>query len=90
MMWWYGSEPNGWGYALMSLGMIVFWGLLLFLVVAAFRELSGSSRREPAQPSAEDVLAQRFARGEIDEQEYRERLTALQGVSSSKSVPSRR
>ena len=25
MMWWYGSGMSGWGYALMTLGMVVFW-----------------------------------------------------------------
>jgi putative membrane protein len=32
----------------------------------------------PPRPSAEDVLADRLARGEISTDEYRERLAALQ------------
>lgn len=32
---------------------------------------------EPGRASAEDILAERFARGEIDEAEYQERLTTL-------------
>lgn len=31
----------------------------------------------PAAPSAEDILRERLARGEIDEDEYRRRLSAL-------------
>ena len=33
----------------------------------------------PRRPTAEDVLAERFARGEIDEQEYRSRISVLRG-----------
>ncbi|MFZ4247511.1 SHOCT domain-containing protein [Streptomyces griseoincarnatus] len=37
---------------------------------------SGPDRRPPA---AEQVLAERFARGEIDEDEYRRRAAVLRG-----------
>ncbi|WP_406097584.1 SHOCT domain-containing protein [Kitasatospora purpeofusca] len=33
----------------------------------------------PAWPAAEQVLAERFARGEIDAEEYRHRLDVLRG-----------
>ncbi|MBO0775131.1 MAG: SHOCT domain-containing protein [Actinobacteria bacterium] len=33
----------------------------------------------PGMPHAEQILAERFARGEIDEQEYRSRLATLRG-----------
>jgi putative membrane protein len=29
MMWWYGSGMSGWGYAVMTLGMVVFWALVI-------------------------------------------------------------
>lgn len=34
-------------------------------------------RRTKKTPGAESVLAERYARGEIDEEEYRERLAVL-------------
>jgi putative membrane protein len=34
----------------------------------------------PSRPGAEEVLAQRFARGEIDEDEYWQRVHALRAV----------
>ncbi|HEX6446206.1 MAG TPA: SHOCT domain-containing protein [Streptosporangiales bacterium] len=38
----------------------------------------GASQDAPEQrPSAEDILADRFARGEIDEAEYQDRLSTL-------------
>jgi putative membrane protein len=79
MMWWYGNGTNGWGLALMGVGMVLFWGLAVLAVIAVVRGL-GREDRTPPRSTAEDVLAQRFARGEIDDQEYRERLSALRSV----------
>lgn len=81
MMYWYGSGIGGWGYALMAIGMVLFWGAAIFGIVALFRYagrsgLRGSEHHEPASP--ERLLAERFARGEIDEEEYQRRLAALQ------------
>jgi uncharacterized membrane protein len=42
------------------------------------RSLNGNNAFGPGgRPSTEDLLAQRFARGEIDEAEYRQRLRIL-------------
>lgn len=76
-MFWNGDATNAWGWALMVISMVAFWGLL----VAGFVLLSGS-RNSGAPPSTprftpEQVLAERFARGEIDETEYTGRQAAL-------------
>ena len=86
MMYWYGNHMGGWGYALGIISMVLFWGVLIVAVVAAIRYL-GHGRREGAPPqpgaapppraSAEDLLAERFARGEIDAEEYQRRLDTL-------------
>jgi putative membrane protein len=55
--------------------MIAWWLLIAAVVVLVVRSL-GRSGRAPAAP-AEDALADRFARGEIDEQEFRARLAVL-------------
>jgi len=52
-------------------------------IVLAVRYLTGGGgHRGEGSPQqargAKDVLAERFARGEIDEDEYRRRMTALQ------------
>jgi putative membrane protein len=61
--------------------MVVFWAALITAVVLAIRYLadSGSHRNQPSSGPAlvEDVLAERFARGEIDEDEFRRRITLL-------------
>jgi putative membrane protein len=64
----------------MTLAMVVFWALVITAVVLCIRYLTGGSHPNQASPSsaraAEDVLAERFARGEIDD-EYRQRMTTL-------------
>lgn len=40
----------------------------------------GSQGGSPQRPSAEDILADRFARGEIDEAEYQDRLSTLRAA----------
>ncbi len=88
MMFWYGNGMNGWGYLLMTAGMVVFWVLVVVGVVALVRHLGRESRSVAAVavaavPAAEHVLAERFARGEVDEQEYRQRLDVLRGAAPS-------
>lgn len=76
-MWWYGNGLNGWGYALMTISMVLFWALVIYGVVLLARYLGRSDRPGTRRPTPEDVLAERFARGEIDEPEYRQRLDSL-------------
>ncbi|MFH8838446.1 SHOCT domain-containing protein [Streptomyces sp. NPDC017868] len=83
MMFWYGDGMNGWGWFAMSAGMVLFWGLLITIAVMLFRALDRASHRPPGpRPamSAEQILSERLARGEIDEEEYRRRLTALRSA----------
>jgi putative membrane protein len=77
MMWWYGNGMGGWGYALMMVGNVLFWGLIIFGVVAVVRYLARGDRAVGPRLTPEQLLAERFARGEIDEEEYRQRLTIL-------------
>jgi len=74
MMWWPGGGWGWGGWPFMILTMLVFWGVIAWVVVTLVRRSSGS--REAA-PSAEQILAERFARGEIDAEEYRKRLETL-------------
>ena len=80
MMFWWGQYGSGWGFTLMSISMLLFWGLVILGVVVAVRHLVVGRR-----PSADEVLAERFARGEIDEQEYRSRLDTLRDRQQSTS-----
>ena len=66
-----------------GLMMLVFWGVIIALIVLAVRWLSdtrggaGSGAR-PGRREAMDTLRERFAAGEIDEEEYRRRKRVLE------------
>ncbi|MBC7269365.1 MAG: SHOCT domain-containing protein [Streptomyces sp.] len=79
MMFWYANGMSGWGWFGMSVGMVAFWSLVITAVVLGFRAVSRpyEHSRTPAAPTPEQILAERFARGEIDDEEYRRRLSAL-------------
>jgi len=76
---WHGGM--GWGgWILITLMMVVFWAAVMTAIVLAVRHLSGGHRAQAggsSSRSAEDVLAERYARGEIDDDEFRRRLTLL-------------
>ena len=80
MMFWTDHGMTGWGWATMTVGTVVFWGLLIALAVVLIRGTTGPARTGEPRPTPEQLLAERFARGEIDEDEYRRRLATLAGV----------
>src|SRR5689334_7973159 len=90
MMGWYvGDHMTGWGWVGMMLSTILFVGLLLFgglLLVRATRQPD----RGPTPPSPEQLLAERFARGDIDEEEYRRRLATLTDAGALRRLRSGR
>ena len=79
MMGWY-HDGLGWGnWLVMLLSMVAFWGLVMWAVVVLFRDTQPRDAAQ-AHPEPQDILAQRFARGEIDETEYRARTDALRAA----------
>ena len=80
MMFWTDHDVTGWGWVAMVTGMVVFWGLLIALLVVLARGLNRpADQAYGARLSPEQLLAERFARGDIDEEEYRLRLSTLTG-----------
>ncbi len=77
------SSGWGWGGIVMSVLMVVLVVAVIVAIIFAVRYLSGSGslhhRGGPGSEGmrAEDQLADRFARGEIDEEEFRRRMTLL-------------
>jgi putative membrane protein len=64
----------------MGLGWLIFLALIGLLVYMLVRHHTGGGPDNTAgvaRRSGEDVLAERFARGEIDAEEYRHRLDIL-------------
>jgi putative membrane protein len=66
-----------------GLGMVLFWGLIILLVVLAVRGFGGFGSRRDSAPLEEktplQLLQERYARGEIDKEEYEERRRTLTG-----------
>lgn len=78
MMWGY----NGFGYGggAMGIGMLLFWGLIIVVVVALARGLgsrSGGPEPRLGEKTTLDILGERYARGEIDKAEYEEKRRDL-------------
>ena len=74
----------GWGsWILTTLTTVVFWALVITAVVLLARYLlslsqrTADTRRAAGASNAEHVLAERYARGEIDDDEYQRRLGLL-------------
>ena len=59
----------------MMLGMLLFWTLVIVGLVLLLRLFWG--RRAGSTSSAIPILQERFARGEMDREEYQERLSTL-------------
>ncbi|GAA3164297.1 hypothetical protein GCM10010531_15620 [Blastococcus jejuensis] len=81
MTFWFDHNLSTWGWVGMTIGMVAFWGLLIGGVVWTVRSLNTRDQRTDTSgpPGPEQLLAQRFALGEIDETEYHDRLTVLRG-----------
>ena len=82
MMGWYYDSSIGWGgWIAMTLMMVAFWGLVIFAVVAIFRgsarEFGGGHIEHGEQRDPMQTLDERFARGEIDADEYHARQAVL-------------
>jgi putative membrane protein len=79
---WY--HNMGWGaWVGMSFAAVVFWALVIWLVVTVVRDNgSNNDDKETESPirSAERILAERYARGEIDTDAYNTRLKDLRGA----------
>jgi putative membrane protein len=71
----------GWGWGVMTLVMVAFWGLVIWAVVNVVRGAGEAAPTRQRRP--EGILAERLARGDIDEDEYRVRLAALRARPDS-------
>ncbi|WP_031059875.1 MULTISPECIES: SHOCT domain-containing protein [Streptomyces] len=78
-VYWNHHDMTGWDWFVTSVGTVLFWGLLITVAVLLYRALTGALHQPhaPAPASPEQLLAERFARGEIDEDEYWRRLSVL-------------
>ena len=78
---WHHGWDWSWGHMIFgSVMMALFWGGAILLIALAVRWLGGIGRRSEADAQKQDaleVLRDRFARGEIDKDEYESRRRLL-------------
>ena len=71
--WGWGMHPMSWMWGAWGLGMmvmmLVFWGLVITCIVLGIRWLAGQGER-PRSDRALDILRERYARGEINKDEF--------------------
>lgn len=86
MMYWWGNGMGGWGMVLMILSSLLFWALVVIGIVVLARYVGrGGQPAVPGDqhPTPEQILAERFACGDINEDEYTRRLQVLGGAVST-------
>jgi putative membrane protein len=68
-------------------GDLIFWGLLITIAVllAQYLRLGRTTPSSPAEVSPQQIAAERFARGEINEDEYLRLVQVLSGGSAEAS-----
>ncbi|MFB9907633.1 SHOCT domain-containing protein [Allokutzneria oryzae] len=72
---WYAVSGWNWtGLLFMIVMMLLFWGSVLAVILTALRH---PRFVRPRQTEAERILAERLARGEIDQEEYQRRRSTL-------------
>lgn len=81
----YGMWPGmmGWGHSmgwLMMIFMILFWGVVLAGIIALMRWLffKGGLGAAQSPESALEILKKRYAKGEIDKDEFEEKKKVLE------------
>jgi putative membrane protein len=82
MMWSHGP----WGLA-MWIGMLAFWAVAIWVVVN-LTHIRGTPARTQ-RPAPETILAERFARGDVDAAEYHARIAGLRRHPTSRKRPDR-
>lgn len=80
MMWYWGSGGvHWWGWLLGSLGMVVFWGLVIWAIWYFATSLGRGPDQARRPGEAKRILDERLARGEIDAEEYARLRDLLRG-----------
>jgi putative membrane protein len=89
---WHEGLGNGnWWWIPMVILMVAFWGGLIWIGFALLKRNRTAQLPPPAapavaapsKPTAYDILAERLARGEIEPDDYRQRLEALRTPPST-------
>jgi len=71
---------GGWGMGLGFIFMLLFWGLVILGIAALIRWLmtQSSPSRSSRDKSPLEIVQERYARGEIDREEYEQKMRDLE------------
>jgi len=77
----WGEYGYGWG---MGFGMLLFWGVLIAAIVLLAKGSwgSGVGEKRDREKSALDILKERYARGEIEREEFEQKKRDLESRGS--------
>jgi putative membrane protein len=78
MMYW-GTGMGGWGMLYITFSTLLVVGLIIGGIMFAVRQAGGRPPAMPPQADPRQILAERYARGEIGDDEYGRRLGTLRG-----------
>ena len=81
MMW--GYDGFGFGGGVMGIGMLLFWGLIIALIIMLVRGFGGTrnaSESRAHDKTAVEILSERYAKGEIEKSEFEEKRRDLGAV----------
>ena len=75
-MHWFGDYGMGFGYG--GIYMIIFWGFVVVAIFYLLKTMAGNPSKKKKKPeSSEEVLAKRFAKGEMTKEEFEEAMEVL-------------
>lgn len=84
MMWWNDAGWGLWQWIAMTAEMVVFWALIALALYLLIRTAREDKRPTPPPTPPDQILAERFAKGEIDREEYEARRAVLHGKTLAK------
>ncbi|MFC4585154.1 SHOCT domain-containing protein [Sphaerisporangium corydalis] len=87
-MYMFGLAMNGWEALLLTLSCVLVWATIIGGVRSVLQEAHSTSARAGTSPE-EDLLFERFAHGEIGDDEYRYHREALRGTPHACEQPCR-
>ncbi|SMP00040.1 putative membrane protein [Geodermatophilus aquaeductus] len=81
MGWYVGDHMSGWGWVAMTVSSLLF---IAFLVLGGMLLIRYARQQEQpaAQRSPEQILAERYTRGELTEEQYRQQLATLRDTGT--------